>query len=549
MCRRKDVRAKRCPCDDPIPRRQRQNLAYAVATKGERDAREKERYERKALTVQEMLKEVPNAEEVQQHIASSPEVGREMATRIRSARENAESTEAWLLNGRENTPENLAAGMAERQQEVLAMGAVISERSQAIHGLDLDEEAENWKSRLAEAEGTLKELNDKREADSASYVEVRKGLSEKYGRLPYELRGHMSEEDEATFERYNSLAKQSAETYESQRKLTEEILQGRDPETLTVLKKVSDANLQAVKEVREIGGKVPSYRASIRSAHINELGETLQQTFPNDWVKASDEKGELVFARSTASSGRAHYQPVTEHPTPYTYRLEGTPDPRDSRFDGWVEDKDENGAGTGVWRGVKRDWLDEKNARNLTKFNGDKPKGSGWTRGTVPLRDGSYGTGWVRDNPTDAKRVAQAGSEAAEITVNTTDSLHDQKRATIHEFSHRVQDSVAHLPAMEKAYIAMRTTDENGVRHPLKAYGAGDRVYARRLTKNDEAVREDNWVTPYIGKEYDGVEMTELLSVGSESVFSGSYGGLEGIGHAKKDPETRNWILGAYATL
>lgn len=548
MCRRKDIRSKRCPCDDPAPRRQRQNLAYAVATKGERDAREIERREHKALTVQEMVAELPNAEEITQAIASSPEVSREMASRLRNERENAESTEAWLLNGRENTPENLAEGMQERQQQILAMGSVLAERAQSIHGLDLDEEHNKWQERLSVSEKELAELRKTQEASMNEYLEVRKGLMKKYDKLPYELKGNMDAEDEATFAALNTKYRDAEKAYDKHRQATEDILRGRDPETLEVVDKVTEANRQAVRETRSFGAKAPGWTSSISSRSLAHLSSTAQQTFPDDWVKSSDEKGELVIRRVGSKDGRVHYIPVHKGAHPYTYSTKNKPDAQDSRFVGWSEDTDEQGNGTGVWRGPLRDWVDEKNTRNFSKFNGDTPKGTGWVRGKVPTDSGDYVTGWVRDNPKDAKRIEALNSQSADITVNMAADERDQKESMQHEFAHRVQDSRPHITTMELAYIASRTTDENGVRHPLKAY-SGTSVSDRPIRPNDEVVREDNWVTPYMGREYKDTNMNEFLSIGTESVFGGNYGGMVGIGHAKKDHETRNWIMGAYATL
>ncbi|MBC9705989.1 MAG: hypothetical protein H9W81_13655 [Enterococcus sp.] len=545
MCRRKDIRAQRCPCDDPIPRRQRQNLAYAVATKGERDAREIERREAKATSVKDMVSDLPQAEAIVEAIASSPEVSREMASRLRGERENAESTEAWLLNGRDNTPENLAQGIQERQQEILAMGSVIASRADVLHGLNLDEEHAKWQERLDASEKELAALRKTQEEKLNEYLEVRKGLMAKYDALPYDLKGNMNEEDEATFNTLNTAYRNAEKTYEEQRKKTEDILRGNDPETLEVSDKIAAANQQAIRETRSFGAKAPTWTTSLGRNHTGPLGEVIQRTFPDDWVKSSDEKGELNLKRKI---GRAHYRPVHDGAHPYTYSTKNKPDPQDSRFDGWREDVDENGKGTGTWRGPLRDWMDEKNTRNFTKFNGDTPKGTGWVRGKVPTASGGYVTGWVRDNPKDAKTIAAFSGNSADITVDTSENERDKKASFQHEFSHRVQDSRPHIRTMELAYIASRTTDANGVRDRLKAYN-GTSVSERRVTAKDEVVREDNWVTPYMGREYADSEMTELLSLGTESVFSGSYGGLVGVGHAKKDPETRNWILGAYATL
>lgn len=62
-----------------------------------------------------------------------------------------------------------------------------------------------------------------------------------------------------------------------------------------------------------------------------------------------------------------------------------------------------------------------------------------------------------------------------------------------------------------------------------------------------EMARPDHFAEVYMGKEYpDGY--TEVLSMGMESLFAGSYGGLIGVNSHRADPEMRNFILGTLVT-
>jgi hypothetical protein len=49
-----------------------------------------------------------------------------------------------------------------------------------------------------------------------------------------------------------------------------------------------------------------------------------------------------------------------------------------------------------------------------------------------------------------------------------------------------------------------------------------------------------------MGKEYEHV--TEIVMVGMESLFTGTNGGLIGVGRSAPDREFRDFILGAVAT-
>lgn len=50
----------------------------------------------------------------------------------------------------------------------------------------------------------------------------------------------------------------------------------------------------------------------------------------------------------------------------------------------------------------------------------------------------------------------------------------------------------------------------------------------------------------YMGKEYGNV--TEIITMGMESLFTGTNGGLIVVGHSDADREFRDFILGAVAT-
>lgn len=64
---------------------------------------------------------------------------------------------------------------------------------------------------------------------------------------------------------------------------------------------------------------------------------------------------------------------------------------------------------------------------------------------------------------------------------------------------------------------------------------------------SSEMTRPDNFTNIYMGRDY-GREATEVMSMGMEGVFAGSYGGFIGVGGEKPDLEVRNLVLGVLAT-
>lgn len=471
---------------------------------------------------------------------AGPEMAQKLSAAMREERESAESNRAWLLNGREDTPENLAAGIAERQEEILMVGTVVAERAQAIHGIDIEQAREEWVARIPEAKAAYDKACADSRVTAEAYTDARQAILDKYKTTYYEYEEKANAEEKANLEKLRQANNVTLEARENARMELQKVTTGKDEKTQAVLAKISDANRQAIAEVRPVGNVPVEITTAIRGGGDADKAfrAAITQTFPDDWVKKSNELGELTIVRVTSASGRAHYQPVRKTSAKYNYSMNHKPDPNDDRFRGWTERLDENGNPTGKWEGPKRDFIENRNPWNAKKFNGEKPKGAGWVRGQA---SGTFGPvhGWVRDNATDKKTVDTIRASGAKITVNMRESEQDRWQTNQHEFSHRVEDCNPHIPLLEEGFVASRTTQANGRRDRLERYGS---------SRSKEYVRSDNFVSSYIGKEYEDGNFREVLSMGSESVFGGAMGGLTGIGREKSDLEMRNWILGVYAT-
>jgi len=135
------------------------------------------------------------------------------------------------------------------------------------------------------------------------------------------------------------------------------------------------------------------------------------------------------------------------------------------------------------------------------------------------------------------KSPVQVYATVSEITVPSPkrNAPYAEQVAT-HELMHRMEDTNAHIPVLERTFLARRCVDEHGNQTPSRPY----------LRSRTERVREGGFVDSYVGKIY-AWSFTEVMSIGTEAVFTGSYGGLTGAGDYKADPDHRAFVLGMLA--
>lgn len=568
MCRVKGTApnraSERCDkCNDPGIRRDRQNLANSVkrveATIATENSAEAPQGHTAVLEAPSVV-DVATAEEINSVMdevveeTSVPEFKNDgseaiaVATTLREERQASDSR-SWLLNGQEDTPENLAKGLATRQQEILLAGSLIADRAQAIHGVDIEDERAKWNER---ADALAKEHAKLEKTHSPSVVEYHKyrdALFTKHNVGILNADKDLPEPDRTEYLKRKEEMAEQVLTHKVSNTMLQLTLAGEDPQSRAVMEKISAANLKAIAEVRSVGNVPVNFKSFAQSGVKEMFQSTIAETFPDDWVKNSNKIDNLTVNRISASQ-RAHYSETHPSSSLYIYSTKKEPVPGDDYYEGWEKQYDENGQFNGQWRGLKKDLLLEQNSRNGNKFkeNGT-PKGAGWKMGQTQSESGGLMPVWIRENPADKKRslaVKEDPTVTAALGFNPSGKPHQAKQTIIHEFSHRVEKSEPHIPIMEEAFIASRTTNSKGKRDPLHAYRNGE-VSLAPSSSAQERVRADNFVNPYMGKEYDHGHTREILSMGTESVFGGAEGGLVGIGHKKADPEMRNWILGMYA--
>ena len=139
-----------------------------------------------------------------------------------------------------------------------------------------------------------------------------------------------------------------------------------------------------------------------------------------------------------------------------------------------------------------------------------------------------YPTDWVKTSvncgtmkPKKVQRGYYAGSEIA-ISGDGVDAF----STSIHELGHRMEDIIPEIKKAEKVFYARRTDGED-----LKWLGTS--------YKRDEKTRKDNFLHPYMGKDYSG-SFYELVSMGFEYLYTNP-------AHLMKDPDMADWIYGILA--
>lgn len=544
----------RCNCDSPAPRRDRQNLANAV-----------NRAEASTTVIDgprpepEVVEEAPT-ENVLHQLVRDPESYKRLISEAQAHRNSYESDEAWILDGKENTPENYAAGLAARSGEIRAVGEIVAARSDAIHGVDLDA----VRTKVDDERAVLLKELETLEAPRREQYRFMGDLYDKYKvkflspNAEVKLRLKLDDDDKAKLETLEENGRKDIGKVLTVNQRLRQIAKWETPELQEIQKKVQDANRQAVAEIRSVGNENIDLNIRVRKDKDEFSGKVASEigsVFPDDWVRKSNELGQLDVV---VSANRAHYMPLKgEGKLPYSHYMKDETHPDDSRFEGWVPRAEEDGTHQGKTHGPQRDFLADTGYRTRAekkKFNEDgTPKGTGWKRGTAyqKKRNGMMETGewtryegWVRDNPTDQKRIKEATNGIGVLRLHRDADDAYVRSTIVHEFSHRMEDSHKTIGQFEQHWIVNRTTDEEGKREPLRSYFDDQ----GRMHSN-EKLRPDNFVHKYMGKDYNDPHFHELLSVSSESLFNGSMGGFEGMGMDKTDRDTKSYVLGMYAVL
>jgi hypothetical protein len=321
----------------------------------------------------------------------------------------------------------------------------------------------------------------------------------------------------------------------------------------TETNKLAQAYRSVIADIRPLGGKLTEHALSSNDAK-KTFTETVGKDYPSDWIQASN-KGEPMIM--ITADGRPSYSPVhtvegedAKGLKPHFEYVDMVGKAKDIRETARLlsEDGDkaeiagspfelqDNNAGVLLsLRFPHRIPLDPKTDPVDTKGN---PVGEGWKYGHV-INDKFEVDGtkqWYRSSFTGNGQIA---------ALVISDSSNPKARPhAYHEAIHRFEAIIPNgaMTRAETAFLNRRTAN-NGNPPKLKFMAPASNLIEAEL------ISEGGFASQYIGKVYINQQSKEVLSVGSESLFGGTYGGLLGLDQKHSpDRDHRGFVLGMFAS-
>ena len=332
---------------------------------------------------------------------------------------------------------------------------------------------------------------------------------------------------------------------------------GRDDDTRADMRRLADGYLEALREVRPMGGELNLHPES--DAKAIPLFKDAAQFYPSDWVETSNEYSPLL---ANYGKKRGHYRDSHDHnvtaPAPVmsiTTHAPGQPAPDtvisakydwaptgDTRF-GSYRDKDTNRYEYGElpeYRSVTREVIFPGQSHRKKKDG--TPWGKDWEPWNHPETGELH---WRRtkmqDRTISSERISQI--QLGLRKEHYMEGRDPDAATATHELGHRMQYSVGNLNDLERAFL-LRRTSVPSVDYPEHTVQQALEPVSGNSTK--ELCRPDHFANRYMGKDYEKV--TEIVTMGMESLFTGTNGGLIGVGRSDPDREFRDFVLGAVAT-
>ncbi|MGO1851832.1 MAG: hypothetical protein ACTH0V_00300 [Microbacteriaceae bacterium] len=462
-----------------------------------------------------------------------------------------------------------AATPAEREAAVRNAGEQLSLRAEELTGVTADELSDADQVAASQAwleswEAAHREKSREHHAMVVRRVELRDMLrattdADERAQLEQEI-GSLDEQIRA----FND--ELQASFTDPERKHHLEVVAGKPtPERKEALARMRGGYLQALREVRDMGGTHDQFVSSSQR-RAREAFMEASDAFPRDWVDASNAAGPLLARQQKTRAHYAHTGGTPKIRKPYefaqghsiTARTAGAP-PEDRRVQPkpgwswnrragsmWVVDS-ELPDGTVEWRNAPAESPADKSLRGIVPEGGPRPKGDGWQWGEA--ESPGYGF-WYRAKT--YQTTDPGATPAAEIKTNAEPArlggVSDTYATAVHELAHRAEYTVDGITELEHAFLNRRRR-EHGTDGQRPR-----RLYPNRRGNTEVAV-DAGFVTPYVGKIYDkggrrpaqGYTPTEVMSMGMEALFGGSHGGLIGVGTKQTDHDHRNFVLGVLA--
>lgn len=171
--------------------------------------------------------------------------------------------------------------------------------------------------------------------------------------------------------------------------------------------------------------------------------------------------------------------------------------------------------------------------------------GSGGTKETLTSNKQWY---YLKTNEGDAVLTI---SGTAETLVPETNSPY-KNAVAIHELGHRMEATIPNraLLRAEEAFLRRRTTNTTTGEPEKISYMTYTGRAPSKVMLDNEIGYKDNFIHHYVGKQYLTEDAYEVFTVGVESLFGHSNGGLAGLHNPNiKDADHRAFTLGVLASI
>lgn len=543
MCRRKDERPDRCPCSYGEKRSAVRRPAYHA----KKAAKLTSPPEPPAAPVVPVMAGTDlESDVVRQEIASITQAIDE----VRSGGDVAAIASAHGIDG-------VTTAIALDEHLTRKAGALVASRAEAVAGFTADDVLDDWRERVDTLRTDM--LNATRFEDLEAehgVPDLREQLWDAHRALERARDERRSADEIAELEtEFDEAAARLDSTLDALRTIDPEFISpsgveelyhnttlGADPETSGKLGALADAYRTVLAEQRPLGGDLAVLTQDERA---RSLVEAASAVYPSEWIEASNAAGQVRAVYQADKAG--HYSQGVAAGTVVEHKVQTTEVVPAGEFPDWgMPDK-------GVYLSLEDAERDYRQV--ATREDGSKeyavthyevaagskePDGGGWRR----VRYSEHGrtqTGWrrpkVETQPVERDLPAVLSLSTAQAPIGP-----EGARTAMHELGHRFEDTLPGLSALGQEFLTRRTTNPDGTRQtPVPLAGEGDGALTR----------PDSFADVYVGRVYANGRFTEVFTTGVEALFTGSHGGLLGVGSgvSAPDPDHRSFVLGALATV
>lgn len=179
--------------------------------------------------------------------------------------------------------------------------------------------------------------------------------------------------------------------------------------------------------------------------------------------------------------------------------------------------------------------------------NGEYLSGMGWERYEGPGTTTEEGKTTWRRPKVETEHNATLSTPTIKTSVRRnviTGKERSFLAVSVHETAHRFEHIVPGIRALEGTFHKRRTTGADG--KPLEVQSVTGTAEG---TEETFGLQPDSFADAYTSRKYDIIDTYEIMSTGTEHLFSGSAGGLVGAGKFSADLDHRAFVLGVMATV